>query len=432
MRRLIERVFQLEAHGTDVPTEVVAGITTFLTMAYIVVVNPQIMAQAGIDAGAAFTATCLSAAFGSAMMGIIANYPIAVAPAMGINAYFTFTVVLGMGVPWQQALGAVFISGLLFLALSLFKVREWLLNSIPMSLKLGMGTGIGLFLALLGLKGMGLVVASPVTLVALGNLAAPSTLIASGGFLLMCGLAARGVPGAILIGIAAATLAGVPFGLVSFSGIVSAPPSLAPTLLQLDIAGVLRLSMTGVIAALFLLVLLDNMGTLIATLYKAGLMREDGSVPRLGRVLIADSGGAIVGSALGTSTLTSYIESAAGIAAGGRTGLTAVVVALMFLACLLFAPLALAVPGYATAPALLVVALAMIGAMGDLPWDDAAEAFPAAATALAVVFTFSIATGIGLGFITYVAVNLIAGRWRRISGAVWVIAVASAVLLAIE
>lgn len=432
MRGLIERTFQLEAHGTDVPTEVVAGITTFLTMAYIVVVNPQIMAQAGIDAGAAFTATCLSAAFGSAMMGIIANYPIAVAPAMGINAYFTFTVVLGMGVPWQQALGAVFVSGILFLALSLFKVREWLLNSIPMSLKLGMGTGIGLFLALLGLKGMGLVVASPVTLVALGNLAAPSTLIACAGFLLMSGLAARGVPGAILIGIAAATLAGVPFGLVSFSGIVSTPPSLAPTLLQLDIAGVLRLSMTGVIAALFLLVLLDNMGTLIATLYKGGLMREDGSVPRLGRVLIADSGGAIVGSALGTSTLTSYIESAAGIEAGGRTGLTAVVVALMFLACLLFAPLALAVPGYATAPALLVVALAMIGAMGDLPWDDAAEAFPAAATALAVVFTFSIATGIGLGFITYVAVNLIAGRWRRISGAVWVIAVASAVLLAIE
>ncbi|MFG1188402.1 MULTISPECIES: NCS2 family permease [Xanthobacter] len=432
MRGLIERVFQLEAHGTTIPTEVVAGITTFLTMAYIVVVNPQIMAQAGIDAGAAFTATCLSAAFGSAMMGIIANYPIAVAPAMGINAYFTFTVVLGMGVPWQQALGAVFVSGVLFLALSLFKVREWLLNSIPMSLKLGMGTGIGLFLALLGLKGMGVVVASPVTLVALGNLAAPPTFIACGGFLLMSGLAARGVPGAILIGIAAATLAGVPFGLVSFSGIVSAPPSLAPTLLQLDIAGVLRLSMTGVIAALFLLVLLDNMGTLIATLYKGGLMREDGSVPRLGRVLIADSGGAIVGSALGTSTLTSYIESAAGIEAGGRTGLTAVVVALMFLACLLFAPLALAVPGYATAPALLVVALAMIGAMGDLPWDDAAEAFPAAATALAVVFTFSIATGIGLGFITYVAVNLIAGRWRRISGAVWVIAIASAVLLVIE
>jgi len=432
MRAFVERVFRLKESGTSISTEIVAGLTTFLTMAYIVVVNPQIMAEAGIDPGAAFTATCLAAAFGSAMMGVISNYPIALAPAMGINAYFAFTVVQGMGVPWQQALGAVFVSGLMFLVLSMLKVREWLLNAIPMSLKLGMGTGIGLFLALLGLKGMGVVVANPVTLVGIGNLAAPSTLLACGGFLLMAGLAAREVPGAILIGVAAATLAGVPLGLVTFTGVVSAPPSLAPTFLQLDIAGVLRLSMVGVIAALFLLVMLDNMGTLIATLYKAKLMRADGSVPRLGRVLIADSGGAIVGSMLGTSTITSYIESAAGIQAGGRTGLTAVVVALLFLACLLFAPLALAVPAYATAPALLVVALAMVSAMRDLPWDDAAEALPAAATALAVVFTFSIASGIGLGFITYVVVNLIAGRGRRISGAVWVIALASLALLALE
>ncbi|QRG05826.1 NCS2 family permease [Xanthobacter dioxanivorans] len=432
MRAFVERVFRLKESGTSISTEIVAGLTTFLTMAYIVVVNPQIMAQAGIDPGAAFTATCLAAAFGSAMMGVISNYPIALAPAMGINAYFAFTVVQGMGVPWQQALGAVFVSGLMFLVLSMLKVREWLLNAIPMSLKLGMGTGIGLFLALLGLKGMGVVVANPVTLVGIGNLAAPSTLLACGGFLLMAGLAAREVPGAILIGVAAATLAGVPLGLVTFTGVVSAPPSLAPTFLQLDIAGVLRLSMVGVIAALFLLVMLDNMGTLIATLYKAKLMRADGSVPRLGRVLIADSGGAIVGSMLGTSTITSYIESAAGIQAGGRTGLTAVVVALLFLACLLFAPLALAVPAYATAPALLVVALAMVSAMRDLPWDDAAEALPAAATALAVVFTFSIASGIGLGFITYVVVNLIAGCGRRISGAVWVIALASLALLALE
>lgn len=432
MRALLDRVFRLEENQTSISTEVVAGLTTFLTMAYIVVVNPQIMAQAGIDPGAAFTATCLAAAFGSAMMGIVSNYPIALAPAMGINAYFAFTVVQGMGVPWQQALGAVFVSGILFLVLSMLKVREWLLNAIPMSLKLGMGAGIGLFLALLGLKGMGIVVANPVTLVGIGHLAAPSTLLACAGFLLMAGLAAREVPGAILIGIAAATLAGVPLGLVTFSGFVSTPPSLAPTFLQLDIAGVLRLSMVGVIAALFLLVMLDNMGTLIATLYKANLMRPDGSVPRLGRVLVADSGGAIVGSVLGTSTITSYIESAAGIQAGGRTGLTAVVVAVLFLACLLLAPLALAVPGYATAPALLVVALSMMGAMRDLPWDDAAEALPAAATALAVVFTFSIASGIGLGFITYVVVNLIAGRGRKISGAVWVIALASLALLALE
>lgn len=432
MRGLGERLFKLEENKTSVATEVVAGVTTFLTMAYIIVVNPQILAPAGIDAGAAFTATCLAAAFGSLAMGLISNYPIALAPAMGLNAYFTFTVVQGMGVPWQQALGAVFVSGVIFLVISVLKVREWLVNSIPMSLKLGMGAGIGLFLALIGLKGMGLVTANAATLVGIGDIHAASTLIACGGFLLMAGLAARQVPGAIIIGIAAATLAGVPFGLVTFTGVVSAPPSLAPVFLQLDIAGVLRLSMVGVIAALFLIVLLDNLGTLIATLYRAKLMREDGSVPRLDRVLIADSGSAIVGAMLGTSTITSYIESAAGIQAGGRTGLTAVVVAGLFLACLVFAPLALAVPAYATAPALLVVALAMVGAMRDLPWDDMAEAVPAAATALAVVFTFSIASGMGLGFITYVGVNLIAGRARRISGAVWLIAVASAVLLAME
>lgn len=432
MRGAIARFFRLAENGTSIPTELAAGLTTFLTMSYIMVVNPQILAQAGIDQGAAFTATCLAAAFGSLAMGLVANYPIALAPGMGINAYFTYTVVLGMGVPWQTALGAVFVSGVLFLAMSLLKVREWLVNSIPLSLKLGIGAGIGLFLGLLGLQGMGLVVAKPVTMVGLGNLAEPKTLIACAGFLVMAGLAARRVPGAILIAIALATLVGVPFGLTTFSGVVSAPPSLAPTFLALDIAGALRLSMLGVVFAFFLVDLLDNMGTLIATLNRAGLMRKDGTVPRLGRVLLADSGGAIMGSVLGTSTTVSYIESASGIEAGGRTGLAAVATAALFLACLLLAPLALAVPGYATAPALLFVALAMMAPLRDLPWDDLAEAAPAALTALAIVFTFSITTGIGLGFITYVVVNLIAGRWRRISGAVWVIAVASAILLAVE
>lgn len=432
MRGAIARFFRLAENGTSIPTELAAGLTTFLTMSYIMVVNPQILAQAGIDQGAAFTATCLAAAFGSLAMGLVANYPIALAPGMGINAYFTYTVVLGMGVPWQTALGAVFVSGALFLAMSLLKVREWLVNSIPLSLKLGIGAGIGLFLGLLGLQGMGLVVAKPVTMVGLGNLAEPKTLIACAGFLVMAGLAARRVPGAILIAIALTTLLGVPFGLTTFSGVVSAPPSLAPTFLALDIAGALRLSMLGVVFAFFLVDLLDNMGTLIATLNRAGLMRKDGTVPRLGRVLLADSGGAIMGSVLGTSTTVSYIESASGIEAGGRTGLAAVATAALFLACLLLAPLALAVPGYATAPALLFVALAMMAPLRDLPWDDLAEAAPAALTALAIVFTFSITTGIGLGFITYVVVNLIAGRWRRISGAVWVIAVASAILLAVE
>ncbi|MFG1479048.1 NCS2 family permease [Xanthobacter sp. V4C-4] len=430
--RALERAFGLKAHGARVPTELAAGVTTFLTMSYIIVVNPQILAAAGIDQGAAFVATCLAAALGSLAMGLIANYPIALAPGMGINAYFAFTVVGAMGVPWPVALGAVFLSGLLFLAVSLLRFRVWLVNSIPLSLKLGIGAGIGLFLGLLGLHGMGVVVAKPATLVALGPLGAASTLLACLGFLLMAGLAARRVPGAILIGIAAATLAGVPLGLVSFGGVVAPPPSLLPTLFQLDVLGALRGGLVAVVLAFFLVDLLDNMGTLIATLHRAGLMRADGSVPRLRQVLLADSGSAIAGSLLGTSPTVSYIESASGIAAGGRTGLVAVTVAALFLLCLLFSPLALAVPAFATAPALLYVACSMLGALRDLAWDEPTESLPAAVTALGIVFTFSIATGIGLGFLAYVGVKLIAGRWREIGGAVWLIAAASAVMLALE
>jgi AGZA family xanthine/uracil permease-like MFS transporter len=432
MRTTLERLFGLGANGTSVPVELAAGLTTFLTMSYILVVNPQILAAAGIDRGAAFTATCLAAALGSLAMGLIANYPIALAPGMGINAYFTYTVVLGMGVPWQTALGAVFLSGVAFLLVSVLKVREWLVNSIPLSLKLGIGAGIGLFLGLLGFQGMGLVVAKPATMIGLGDVADPKVLIACGGFVLMAGLAARQVPGAILIAVAAATLAGVPLGLTLFSGVVSAPPSLAPTLLQLDLAGALKLSMASVVFAFFLVGLLDNMGTLIATIGRAGLMRADGTVPRLGRVMLADSGGAMVGAVLGTSNTVSYIESASGIAAGGRTGLASVATAGLFLACLFIAPLALAVPAFATAPALVFVALAMMAPLKDLPWDDPVEALPAALTALGIVFTFSIATGIGLGFIAYAAVKLIAGRGREVSGAVWAIALASALLMAVE
>ncbi|MFG1433064.1 NCS2 family permease [Xanthobacter sp. V2C-8] len=428
----IERFFRLKENGTSVSVEVTAGLTTFLTMSYIIVVNPQILAAAGIDQGAAFVATCLAAALGSLAMGLIANYPIALAPGMGINAYFAFTVVGALGVPWQTALGAVFLSGCLFLAISLLRIREWLVNSIPFSLKLGIGAGIGLFLGLLGLHGMGVVVAKPATLVGLGSIGTPSTLLACLGFVLMAGLAARRVPGAILVAIGVITLAAVPLGLVTFHGVVAPPPPLSPTLLQLDIAGALKLSLVSVVLAFFLVDLLDNMGTLIATLHRAGLMRADGTVPRLGRVLLADSGGAIVSSLLGTSPTVSYIESASGIAAGGRTGLAAVTAAGLFALSLLFAPLALAVPAFATAPALLFVACSMLGALRDLEWGDATEALPAAVTALGIVFTFSIATGIGLGFIAYVGVKLIAGRWRDIGGAVWLIATASALMLAIE
>jgi len=422
-------MFDPVARGSTVRTEILAGVTTYLTMAYIVVVNPGILAVAGIDRGAAFVATCLAAAIGSAAMGLLANLPIALAPGMGLNAYFTFTVVKGMGISWQVALGAVFLSGILFLIVSVLRVREWLINAIPMSLKLGIAAGIGLFLGLIGLKEMGLVVADQATLVTLGRLNAPSVLLACLGFLLIAGLTARGVTGSILIGIVATALLGIPFGLMTFTGVVSSPPSLAPTLFQLDLLGALELGVIVVVLTFFLVDVLDNAGTLIATTQRAGLLRPDGTIPNLKGALLADSGGAIIGAALGTSTTTSYIESAAGIQTGGRTGLTAVVVAVLFLLTLFFAPLATSIPGYATAPALVFVACLMASALREIPWDDPTDFVPAVVIALAMPFTFSIATGIGLGFIVYALVKLLAGRGTEVPGAVWLIAVLSAAKL---
>ncbi|MDN3565589.1 NCS2 family permease [Paeniroseomonas aquatica] len=428
---MLETLFHLRDRGTTPRTEVLAGATTFLTMVYIAVVNPAILAQAGIDPGAAFVATCLAAAIGSALMGLLANLPIALAPGMGLNAYFTFAVVLGMGLSWQVALGAVFLSGLLFLAVSLLRIREWLVNGIPLSLKLGIAAGIGFFLGLIGLKGMGLVVAHPATLIALGPLGETSTLLACLGFLLIAGLSARRVPGAIILGIGIVALLGVPFGLTRFAGIASLPPSLGPSFLQLDIAGALQLGVLGIVFTFFLVDLLDNTGTLIATTHRAGLMRPDGTVPNLGRALLADSGGAIVGSVLGTSTTVSYIESASGIQAGGRTGLTAVTAAVLFLAVLFLAPLATAIPGFATAPALVFVACLMAQALRGLDWDEASDYVPAVLTALAMPFTFSIATGIGIGFVTYAALKLAAGRAAEVSGAVWLLAALCVVKFAV-
>ena len=419
---MLERLFSIAARGSTPRREVLAGATTFLTMAYIVIVNPQIMATTGMDAGAAFVATCLAAAIGSALMGVLANFPIALAPGMGLNAYFAFAVVGGMGVSWQVALGAVFLSGLIFLAVSLLRVREWLVNGIPLGLKLGIAAGIGFFLGLIGLKGMGLVVAHPATLVTLGPLDQTSTLLACLGFLLIAGLSARRVPGALVIGILVTALLGLPFGLTQLGGIVSVPPSLAPTFLQMDVAGALGLGIAGIVFTFFLADLLDNTGTLIATTHRAGLMRKDGTVPNLGRALFADSGGAIMGAVLGTSTTVSYIESAAGIQAGGRTGLTAVTVAALFLLTLFLAPLATAIPGFATAPALVFVACLMAQALRSVEWDEMTEYVPAVITALAMPFTFSIATGIGIGFITYAVLKLLAGRAAEVSGAVWLIA----------
>ncbi len=415
-------MFGLREHGVTVRSELLAGLTTYLTMAYIVVVNPSILAAAGIDHGAAFVATCIAAAIGSAAMGLMANLPLALAPGMGLNAYFTFTVVKGMGVPWQVALGAVFVSGVVFLIISVLRVREWLINAIPMSLKLGIGAGIGLFLGLIGMHEMGLVAGNPVTLVTLGDVDKTPTLLACLGFLIMAGLSARGMRGAILIGILVIAALGIPFGLTEMHGVVSAPPSLAPTFLQLDIRGALSLGVTTVVLTFLLVDVLDNAGTLIATTQRAGLMRPDGTVPRLREALLADSGGAIIGAVLGTSTTTSYIESAAGIQAGGRTGLTAVTVAVLFLLTLFFAPVATAIPAFATAPALVFVACLMARALRDIGWDDATEYVPAVMVAIGIPFTFSIATGIGLGFVVYAVVKVAAGRIEQVPGAVWLIA----------
>jgi AGZA family xanthine/uracil permease-like MFS transporter len=419
---MLERFFRLREHGTTVRTEALAGLTTFLTMVYIVFVNPDILSAAGMPRESVFVATCLAAAIGSAVMGLLANYPIALAPGMGLNAYFAFVVVGTLGYSWQAALGAVFVSGCLFVLVSLFRVREWIVNAIPRSLKFGISAGIGLFLALIGLKNAGLVAASPATFVTLGDLRAPAPLFALAGLLLIVALEARRVTGGIVIGILAVTVAAVASGQQAFGGVFSLPPSLAPTFLQLDIRGALDAGLLAVVLTFFLVELFDATGTLVGVAHRAGLLDDQGRLPRLKRALLADSTAIVAGAALGTSSTTAYIASAAGTAVGGRTGLTAVVVALLFLAALLFAPLAGTVPAYATAPALVYVAVLMLRGLAEIDWSDITEAAPAVLCAVAMPFTFSIAHGIALGFVSYAGIKLLAGRRRDAGIAVWTIA----------
>lgn len=419
---MLEKLFQLKAHNTNVRTEILAGVTTFLTMAYILFVNPAILGETGMDKGAIFVATCLAAAIGSALMGLIANYPIALAPGMGLNAFFTYTVVLHMGHTWQVALGAVFISATLFFLLSIFRIREWIVNSIPLPLRSAIAAGIGLFLALIALKEAGLVVDNAATLVGLGDLHSPGPLLAVLGFFLIVALEARRVTGAVMIGILVVTAIAIGLGVTPFGGIVSMPPSLAPTFLELDIMGALDVGMISVIFAFLFVDLFDNTGTLIGVAKRAGLMSKDGHLPKMGRALIADSAAAMGGSLLGTSTTTSYIESASGVAAGGRTGLTAIVVAGLFLLALFFAPLAGTVPAFATAPALLFVAVLMTSGLAEIDWDDITVAAPVVITALAMPLTFSIANGIAFGFIAWVVIKALAGRFKELNPALVVLA----------
>jgi AGZA family xanthine/uracil permease-like MFS transporter len=419
---MLETLFRLRENGTTVRTEIVAGTTTFLTMAYIALVNPQILAAAGMDKGAVFVATCLASALATSFMALYANYPLALAPGMGLNAYFTFGVVLGLHYRWQVALGAVFFSGCLFFVLSVTRVREWIIDTIPMSQKIAISCGIGLFLGIIALKEAGFVVASPETLVTLGNLKAPATLLAAAGFIVMVALDRLQVPGAIIIAVIGTAFVGILLGVSPFAGIASLPPSLAPTFLALDLKGALDIGVATIIFVFLFVDLFDNTGTLVGVAYRAGLIDRTGHIPRLGRVLVVDSTASIAGSLLGTSTVTSYIESAAGVRAGGRTGLTGVVVAALFLLTLFFAPLAESVPPYATAPALLFVACLMARGFSELDWNDVTEYAPAVVTALMMPLTFSIANGIAFGFITYAAVKLVAGRWREASPSLLVLA----------
>ena len=427
---MLEKLFQLQAHNTTVRTELLAGLTTFLTMAYILFVNPSLLSEAGMDRGAVFVATCLAAAIGSAIMGLVANYPIALAPGMGLNAFFTYTVVLTMGYTWQVALGAVFLSGAIFFALSIFKIREWIINSIPLPLRSGIAAGIGLFLAIIALKNAGIVVDHPATLVTLGDLSSGGALLACLGFFVIAGLYYRQVTGAVMIGILLVTVLSIVLGLSKLDGVVSMPPSLMPTLMQLDIAGALDIGLISVIFAFLFVDLFDTSGTLVGVAQKADLLDKDGKMPRVGRALLADSTATMAGAALGTSTTTSYIESAAGISAGGRTGLTALTVSALFLLSLFFAPLAGAVPAFATAPALLFVAVLMTSSLARIDWDDLSVAAPVVVAALAMPLTFSIANGIAFGFIAWTAIKLLAGQWRQLNPALWILSALFVVKLA--
>lgn len=420
----LESRFGLAAHGTTVRTEIIAGITTFLTMAYIIFVNPQILATTGMDQSAVFVATCLAAALGSTIMALYANWPIAMAPGMGLNAFFAFTVVGAMGFTWQQALGAVFISGCIFLILTVTGVRRWLVAGIPHSMRSAVAAGIGMFLGIIALKSSGIVVANEATFVGLGHMTEAGPLLAILGFFVIAALDALKVRGSILIGILAVTVVAIALGVSPFGGVVSAPPSIAPTLLQLDIMGAIGVGILHVILVFVLVEIFDATGTLIGVAKRAGLLTEGPghTNPQLGRALLSDSTAIVAGSMLGTSSTTAYVESASGVLAGGRTGLTALVVAVLFLAALFFAPLAGSVPAFATAPALLYVACLMMRELIDVDWADLTEAAPAALTALMMPFTYSIANGLAFGFISYAVIKALTGRAREVHAATWLVA----------
>jgi len=427
---MADRYFGLSQQGTDVRTEFIAGLTTFLPMVYIIFVNPIILGKAGMDQGAVFVATCIAAAVSTFVMAFYANYPIALAPGMGINAFFAFTVVLTYKYTWQQALAAVFCSGVLFFLISVFRLRQYVIDAIPQNLKLAVSAGVGLFLGVIALEEAKVVVAHPATLVTLGDLTNPQPILMLLGFVLIAGLNYRRILGGTLIGILVVTAIGLPFGLAKFTGIISMPPSIAPTFLQLDFSRVSELTFLIVVFSILFVDVFDNAGTLIGVTHRTGLMKN-GKLARMKEALISDSFAAMFGALIGTSTTTSYIESAAGVSAGGRTGLTAAFVGLFFLLALFFAPLAGMVPAYASAAALLYVACVMARGLAEIDWEDVTEYSPAVVTAITMPLTYSIASGIGLGFITYTLAKLIGGKIQDAAPAIVVLAVLFAIKFAV-
>ena len=419
MKQTLELIFKLNDNNTTIKKELLAGFTTFITMAYIIFVNPQMMAASGMDQGAIFVGTCLAAAIACFVMGIFANWPVGLAPGMGLNAFFTYTVVGEMGYSWEVALGAVFIAGILFFIMSITRLRSWMISSIPFNLRIAMGAGVGLFIGLIGLKNGGIIVSNQATLLSLGSFSNIETLLAAIGFLAISILSVRKIPGAIIIGILITTFIGLFLGLIEFNGLVSLPPEIAPTFMKLDILGALNIGMITIIMSFLFVNLFDTTGTLLGVATRANLVNENGQISDLDKALKADSSASIFGTFFGCSPVTSYVESSAGVEAGGRTGLTAIFVGILFLFAMFFSPLASIIPPYATAGALIYVAILMLGGMEKLNWSNATELLPALVIIVMIPLTFSIADGIALGFLTYTALKFFSGKYNEVTIGAW-------------
>ena len=419
MKQTLDQIFKLQDNHTTIKKEFLAGFTTFITMAYIIFVYPQIMALSGMDQGAIFVGTCLAAAIACFVMGFFANWPIGLAPGMGLNAFFTYTVVGEMGYSWEVALGAVFFAGVLFFIMSITRLRAWMISSIPINLRIAMGAGVGLFIGIIGLKSGGIIITNDATLLALGDFSKIETLLAALGFLIIAALSIRKIPGAIIIGILIITMIAVAADLIKFNGVISSPPSIAPTLLKLDILGALNIGMLTVIMSFLFVNLFDTTGTLVGVATRANLLDENGEAENLDKALKADSGASIFGTFFGCSPVTSYVESSAGVEAGGRTGLTAVIVGFLFILSMFLSPLASIIPAYATAGALIYVAILMLGGIEKLNWNTVTELLPALIILIMIPLTFSIADGIALGFLSYVVLKITNGELKNISSAAW-------------